>query len=143
MLPAWVSLVVQPYGDLWRFLNDNEESAAADAVAKFLVEAFLRASDARDRAVAASALTSWGLESSQWLFENRPYLTQEMLKLFHSLEQWGPGRGRTAFAVAYFGGGGACRHMLQELEDKQEKVKLATYVAGKLCSDEACVLLGL
>ena len=143
MLPAWVAVFVQPYGDLWRFLKYNEEAPAADLVAQFLVEVFLRASDIRARAVASSALTSWGLEPSQFLRQNHASLAEEMIRLFHSLEPWGPGRGRTSAAVAFFGGGAACRNMLKEVEDAKEKIKLATYVAGKLSEHEACILLGL
>ena len=65
--------------------------------------------------------------------------TEEMISLFHSLGQWGPGRGRTAAAVAFFGGGAACRNMLKEVEDTAEKIKLATYVASILSEQEASV----
>ena len=82
MLPAWVAVFVQPYGDLWRFLKYNDDVEAADAVAKFLVEVFLRAADIRARAVASSALTSWGLEPSQFLRQNHASLAEEMIRLF-------------------------------------------------------------
>ena len=59
------------------------------------------------------------------------------------MEPWGPGRGRTAVAVAFFSGGAACRSMLREMEDAQEKIKLFIYVAGKLSEGEASLLLGL
>ena len=81
--------------------------------------------------------------ASRWLCQNHASLTEEMISLFHSLGQWGPGRGRTAAAVAFFGGGAACRNMLKEVEDTAEKIKLATYVASILSEQEASVLLGL
>ena len=133
--------ILQPYGDLWGFLENNENSEMADAVAGFLAEVFEKADDTRDRAVAAAALASSGLKSSQWLLGNRPHLTLEMITLFHSLGPLGAGRGRTAVAVALLGGALNCRHMLQEVEDKKEKVKLACYVASKLCNDQAYLLI--
>ena len=50
--------ILQPYGDLWGFLENNEDSEMADAVAGFLAEVFEKADDTRDRAVAAAALAS-------------------------------------------------------------------------------------
>ena len=141
-LPAIVVLVLTPYANIWQFLSNNREAADADNVAKFLVEVLLRATDTRSRAVACWALTSWGLEPSLWLKENRASIANDMATLFHSTESWAAGRGRVALAVAHFGGGSRCRGMLADVSDKSEKVKLSIFIAGKLNEDEAAQLLG-
>ena len=137
-----VVLVLQPYANIWQFLSNNRVAADADVVAKFLAEVLLHASDARSPAVACWAFTSWGLEPSLWLKENRESIANEMATLFHSTESWAAGRGRVALAVAHFGGGSSCRGMLADVSDKSEKIKLPIFIAGKLDEDEAAELLG-
>ena len=141
-LPAGVAAVVQPYGDIWQFLSSNREAAGADAVAKFLKEELIRASDALDGEVACVALTSSGLGPPLWLQENRASIAIAIVILFHSLESWASRRGRVALCAAHVGGGSRVRGMLASVTDKDEKVYLAIFIAGKLDVDEAAQLLG-
>ena len=150
-LPEAIFGYIHPFTCIWDFVFAKPDDQTADELNATCVAKWFSEILVGEVAVDARAVCCWALSHllwrSSWLRSNKDHVLEQMRVLFHGMETWGPGRGRTMLAMTYFGdddyGHGVwLRGVLAIMNDQDERAKLVLYICGKVNAEMATGILG-